>query len=469
MESPKIKVIFLGRPGVGKTTLRKIFFDQQNPLKLLKQTFEPTLGAETQVYNFGMEIAVHDLAGQELKRWLTTDDYILEDTDVFILVLAATDEWEENMELFDSVQEIFRNKHISTTIAVFFHKIDLLTANQLTSLQKKIVELRKTAKFNTDFFTTSIQQKYLYDTFYAFIRALKASLYKIRNLDYYDFFIKVELIRYFITHDKAEYKEIEERLHIKPLEILAFINVLYKDGLLKQNKNLKTINVTEKGLEILEQIDNAFIPNVKEVILAEKNYIKGVILAEKSGIPFYTYEYSPGFFNSLITDKRSASEPGIISMFFAQILQFGQTMDYKGLNSFYLSGHNLRIVSRSYQNLMGIFLIDRIEMDQGIWKYFLDFMRNLSKVYGEKLHPFIDQQKLITDSELQTQLTQDIQYLDMVLKSHHQNKTHFSKKKLLEMYINLMQEEKDSVTLSELQSILFQYLIMESPESLREI
>ncbi|MHA1369439.1 MAG: hypothetical protein ACTSRA_07000, partial [Promethearchaeota archaeon] len=67
------KIIFIGPPGAGKTTLRKIFFEYEFADKLLKHDLEPTYGLESIIVDYGEKIGVFDLAGQENEKWFGSE------------------------------------------------------------------------------------------------------------------------------------------------------------------------------------------------------------------------------------------------------------------------------------------------------------------------------------------------------------------------------------------------------------
>ena len=68
------KIIFIGPPGVGKTTLRRVFFEGESSRKLLEYAIEPTYGKETLILDFSQSIGIFDLAGQENERWLDSEE-----------------------------------------------------------------------------------------------------------------------------------------------------------------------------------------------------------------------------------------------------------------------------------------------------------------------------------------------------------------------------------------------------------
>ena len=366
MELKNIKIIFFGRAGVGKTTIKRIFFERENPLLLLKNTFEPTIGADTSIYNFGFNLSVFDLAGQEINSWLTNEKHIFDYSDVIFIILDSTDGWDINIEIFQKVQDIIRNQQKVSLISLFFHKIDLLTTQQQEKLQENILKFNKSIGINVEIFLTSIKEKYLLDTFNALIRSLKVGLSRKDNSMFQDFLIKIEILKYFNDHPKLDLENLSEIIHIHAIDIIGYVKQMYDDNYLILDQSSKETFLKPRGKKIIEALNHALNPKSKDILLSERDYIKGVILADDHGIPILTYEYNPKFFGSLVLDKRYSAEPGIISMFFAQIIEFGKTLDYNGLSSFQFGGFNLKIVSLSYKTFIIVFFIDRINVDNGI-------------------------------------------------------------------------------------------------------
>ena len=85
------KIIIVGPPGAGKTTLRKIFFEGENSSTLLEYTIEPTHGQESVLLKLREEVGIFDLAGQENQRWFETEERtIFYNTTLILVVIDIT-------------------------------------------------------------------------------------------------------------------------------------------------------------------------------------------------------------------------------------------------------------------------------------------------------------------------------------------------------------------------------------------
>ncbi|MEJ2279358.1 MAG: ADP-ribosylation factor-like protein [Candidatus Lokiarchaeota archaeon] len=124
------KLIFIGPPGAGKTTLKKIFFQGENSNKLLEYALEPTYGEESLIFRLSelnKELGIFDLAGQENDRWFSEDKAIFQDAKIILVILDISDGFEEIVDFIRKVIKLRNNTSSTSKVIVFIHKIDLAT------------------------------------------------------------------------------------------------------------------------------------------------------------------------------------------------------------------------------------------------------------------------------------------------------------------------------------------------------
>lgn len=518
MDFPKLKIALIGRPGSGKKTLNKIFFERQNPLDILDIVFEKNRKEPQIAEKIYLDISMYDLTGSSFVEWNKETSCSWSDFGVIFVILDANDDWNDNLTLIREFDSFIRSNHINASIGILFHKIDRLTVQKLEELKSQVDSIKKDFRINIDLYLTSNQPEFINDTIYA-IQSTIVSVYKNSDKsDYNDLFIQIQLLRYFKQHEKADYNKLKSLLRMEPLEIVGYINVMVRDKFLIKDKKNNTIRITEKGKRIVTKISEIYRSYLREALLAEINYVKGFILANLKGSVLFSYEISNGFFDSIVPASfpeisrgdlpenkskifpRSPAKPNLpffntsakevendkqaepektsseieksyekISHFFANIVKFGEKMDFKGLNSFYLSGKNVRLIARVYRSIIGIFVVDRVDMDKGLWMKFYQFLRRFYENNEDKISKHIDEGSIIDDKDLTKQLEQEVQFFDMIVKSHYQGRSQISFNKILHFYKDLLKNENLVVPSKELKNILYQYLLCENPDSLDEI
>lgn len=168
MESKKI--IFTGPPGAGKTTIKKIFFEMANPLKLLENALSPTRGAESSVFKiFNSNIGIFDLAGQENENWYSSKKDLFSESNVIICVFDVNNELKTIIELLFKVFKIRKELDLhDCEIIVFLHKVDLLGTPYILSKINSIkdffkIKLPEVKDFNI--YPTSITSQYFFKTY----------------------------------------------------------------------------------------------------------------------------------------------------------------------------------------------------------------------------------------------------------------------------------------------------------------
>ena len=104
------KIIFVGPPGAGKTTLRKIFFEGESSTKLLEYALEPTFGEESLILRLpglSQDVGIFDLAGQENERWLNTDEKaIFCDSKLILVIIDISTNFDDITAFIKKVIEI---------------------------------------------------------------------------------------------------------------------------------------------------------------------------------------------------------------------------------------------------------------------------------------------------------------------------------------------------------------------------
>ncbi len=166
----KRKVILIGRPETGKSSIKKVVFEGQDPMSLLSEPLAPTRGFEPSVHTwFDLTIGLIDTSGQEIDTFLTRSEeqqLTFQNSDLIIYVFDYNGWLIKKEDIFEDlnvIASILQNLNINANLTCFCHKIDLIEQN---IREQEIREIKSQIKIPT--FFTSIKPELLYRLYEAF-------------------------------------------------------------------------------------------------------------------------------------------------------------------------------------------------------------------------------------------------------------------------------------------------------------
>jgi predicted transcriptional regulator len=311
---------------VGKTTLRKVFFDQENPLKLITETLEPTYGVETSIYNLGGKIAVHDLAGQQLEEFLTSSSSALDGADLILAVLDSNDSWESNNVLWQKIDEVRKVQCPDAYLSIFFHKVDLLNFDQYRTLDQ-IVQVTFAGKPNTSAFLTSIDKQFFLRTYQAFITSIRKSLFRAGDAISRDFFVKLDILTQFAEKNTTSIDDLVTKLGVDSEIVQQNLKEMEDKGYVILKDTLRQVELSEIGQHIVKTTRNNLFLQIQEALSSNVEFIKAMILSDKIGRMILLFETEPGFIQKLNGIPETPLDPVFVSMFLSAIGNFGLSLD----------------------------------------------------------------------------------------------------------------------------------------------
>jgi len=175
--SPTTKLVMVGKPEVGKTTIKKVMFEGADPNELIITPLEATIGYKYSFHDFmDSKIALVDSPGQSLPSLLKDEERQLltfENATVIIYVFDYPTWIEDSEDILDdirSIYEIIKKHNFTAEIVLFLHKIDLLITKKIGSkldiIKGQINRLLKLPKEFPIYFT-SLHPNLIYNTYNA--------------------------------------------------------------------------------------------------------------------------------------------------------------------------------------------------------------------------------------------------------------------------------------------------------------
>jgi len=131
-----VKVIFVGKPGMGKTTMKKVIFEGTDPNELILFPLEATIGSKYSVHDFmDLNISLVDTPGQSMPILLEDEDQQIrtfENASAIIYIFDYNLWRSQPNEVIEDIKRIYdinKKYEFGAKINLYLHKIDLIDQN----------------------------------------------------------------------------------------------------------------------------------------------------------------------------------------------------------------------------------------------------------------------------------------------------------------------------------------------------
>ncbi len=287
------KLLLLGRAGVGKSTLKKIIFEGEDPSELLHHSLEPTRGIETSNYSWlDLELSIFDTSGQELDNLLKeeSEQIIAFGNTAAVIYIFDYNNWQSNsQDIADEIKEvheIIRRINKEAKLMIIFHKIDLIpeairnNVKILTYQIQNIVNL----PIKSLLYFTSIAEDYIYSVHNAFSEILSRfsektlSLKKTLDASVRDFSKSICYITDYNNGIIVQSKSNDFNINL----IYESYRILYhltqkKKKIIINDGDTHLINIDDKILRMLMAPLDAPNLNLKSLVVVTESFEEGVL------------------------------------------------------------------------------------------------------------------------------------------------------------------------------------------------
>lgn len=375
------KIVFFGPPNAGKSTLRKVFFEQESPEQLIISPLEPTLGIDRLTINYEEKIGIFDLAGQQNQQWLETEDKeVFKEADVIIFVISVDPFIDNNSlstraltdSIFANLKQIVKIRNqlkLNSIIYLLIHKIDLLDdfmknfheLNLNIRIQLNEPEIKNLIEKNQlKIEYTSIVQEYLSKTFLIFSNILRASF-------------RGE------TTTLIKYNTLEN-----------IMSALYNTNDILEKEGDRILGFTREGKKLIKDAYNEF---GVEISIVEKDLIESPIHDKlrdhpflgfwisdnETGILIYEVEIFSGFFDEFLGIDR----PDLLSNLFNVVHGcIPMEMNIKNLSEINIKGINLKLEFFGFERFsITLFMLPstNIKYVQNTFNEFFKYLFNMNE------------------------------------------------------------------------------------------
>ncbi len=133
-----IKIALIGKPEMGKTTIKKVLFEGTDPNELVLFPLEATITRKWTIHEFmDTKIVLLDTPGQKLQMLLKDDEeqnFSFGNTNSIIYIFdypTWIDHSEDVVEDIRCLYEIKKKNEFEADIILFLHKVDLILAKKI--------------------------------------------------------------------------------------------------------------------------------------------------------------------------------------------------------------------------------------------------------------------------------------------------------------------------------------------------
>jgi len=261
------KLVFIGKPEVGKTTIKKVVFEGLSPNDLILFPLEPTIGTSFSVHDFmDLKMSLVDTPGQSLPIILEDEEKqtnIFENASAIVYIFDYLMWISQSNEIISDIKKIYeinKKSNYNAKIFLFFHKIDLISKNMRNNLDvfENQILSELNVKETIPIYFTSLHPNLIYTIYNALtdiIGSFLSDITKLRNF-LNKLMSTLSKTICFVTNKnnciivRTMTNNFDKNLIYDLIEKLNQISTNFKEKSISEKK----IEITESGSKILSYI-----------------------------------------------------------------------------------------------------------------------------------------------------------------------------------------------------------------------